>query len=335
MKKTIILSIILITLIGILPQCSSDVQKGELMPTCTGKTGDLLLIMPDATYEGKTGDTVFATLTQPVMVLPQAEATFKVIHINKTQITNLIKKSRNVLETDINPQYQKPSITVEENKYARPQIYITLKAANDTALQNIFLKTANFIIDTITHAEQLRYYNFFNQNHESEAENQLKKKHNVKLMIPYGFSKDVDKQNFVWISKETSISSQGLLVFNYPYTGPKDFNLQNLIGKMDSILEKNVPGPEDGSFMTTSKKIEPIKKEYMRGKNYVCEIRGLWETQGDFMGGPYVSQSMVDTVNNQLITTFAYVYGGKNDKRNLLWQLEGIMNSFDIVYNQQ
>ncbi len=303
------------------------------MPSCTGKTGDLVLIMPDATYEGKTGDTIFALLTQPVMVLPQAEATFKVIHVNKNQVSKLIKKSRNVINTEIDPRIEKPSITIEKNKYSRPQIYITLKAQNDSALQSIFLKTSNFIIDTLTHAEQMRYYSFFNQNHESESELAMRNKHGVKLMIPYGFNKDVDKDNFVWISKETSISSQGMLVFDFPYNGPKDFELQHLIGKIDSVLLKNVPGPQDGSYMTTAKVFEPIKKEYMRGNTYVCELRGLWETNGDFMGGPFVSQSIVDTVNNRLVTNFAYVYGGKNDKRNLLWQLEGIMNSFEIWYS--
>jgi hypothetical protein len=73
-----------------------------------------------------------------------------------------------------------------------------------------------------------------------------------------------------------------------------------------------------------------MKKEFSRDGNYVCELRGLWETEGDFMGGPFVSQSVVDTVNNRLVTVFAYVYGGKKDKKIMLWQLEALLSTFNV-----
>ena len=76
-----------------------------------------------------------------------------------------------------------------------------------------------------------------------------------------------------------------------------------------------------------------MKKEFSRDGNYVCELRGLWETEGDFMGGPFVSQSVVDTVNNRLVTAFAYVYGGKKDKKIMLWQLESLLSTFKINYS--
>ncbi|MBR4327210.1 MAG: DUF4837 family protein, partial [Bacteroidales bacterium] len=49
----------------------------------------------------------------------------------------------------------------------------------------------------------------------------------------------------------------------------------------------------------------------------------------------FVSNSMVDTVNNRLVTAFAYVYGGKNDKKTLLWQLEAILSTFNIHYDAE
>lgn len=187
------------------------------------------------------------------------------------------------------------------------------------------------MLDTIVKAEQSRLLSSFSRTHNIYVEEDLNKKHGVNMLIPSaGFNKDVDSTHFVWISKETSETSQGLLLFDFEYNGPKDFDLQNMIRRMDSVLCLNVPGPAQGSYMAIEKRVPPMKKEFSRDGNYVCELRGLWETEGDFMGGPFVSQSMVDTVNNRLVTVFAYVYGGKKDKKIMLWQLEALLSTFNV-----
>ena len=98
-------------------------------------------------------------------------------------------------------------------------------------------------------------------------------------------------------------------------------------------MKANVPGMFEGTYMTTSQAIPPTTRPLRyRGRDFM-ETRGFWEVEGDFMGGPFVSNSMVDTVNNRLVTAFAYVYGGKNDKKTLLWQLEAMLSTFNIHYD--
>ena len=50
--------------------------------------------------------------------------------------------------------------------------------------------------------------------------------------------------------------------------------------------------------------------------------RGLWEMTGDAMGGPFVSQSRVDSVNNRVIVTEAFVYAPSKMKRSMIRRLE-------------
>lgn len=326
-----IANILLLCLSAMVISCNfASSSMDKLMPGCAGKTGDVLVVMNDDSYKGYVGDTVFNWLSQPVLVLPQDEATFKVIHIKPTGYSDLLKKTRNIIYCDINPNNVKSTFKVEGDRYASPQLLITIKAKDDSAFYNTWLKVEKFIYDTLSYAEKQRYLIFFNKYREVNYESKLQQLHPYSIIIPSDYTLDVNQPDFVWISKETSTSSQGLLIFSVPYEGPKSFEKQSLLAKIDSVLMLNVPGPADGSYMAISKYFEPIQEAYMRRGNYVSEMRGLWETKGDFMGGPFVCQSLVDTVNAQMINVFAYAYGGKKDKKLLVWQLESIMSTFEI-----
>ncbi|MBL4585646.1 MAG: DUF4837 family protein, partial [Flavobacteriales bacterium] len=51
------------------------------LPGITGKSGELVVVMPDSYWKGAAGDTVFNTLAQYVYGLPQVEPMFNVVHI--------------------------------------------------------------------------------------------------------------------------------------------------------------------------------------------------------------------------------------------------------------
>ncbi len=56
-------------------------------------------------------------------------------------------------------------------------------------------------------------------------------------------------------------------------------------------------------------------------------MRGVWNVEHDFMGGPFVSYTFVDPGNNQIVTIYGYVYHPNKKKRNLLRQVEAILYS--------
>ena len=76
--------------------------------------------------------------------------------------------------------------------------------------------------------------------------------------------------------------------------------------------------------MTTYEEYIPKEREINLKGNYAKELRGLWHVQGDFMGGPFVSYSMVDEHRNRVITIDGYVYAPKFDKREYLRQLHAL-----------
>ena len=92
----------------------------------------------------------------------------------------------------------------------------------------------------------------------------------------------------------------------------------------------NVPGPLENTYMTTNLMLEPQVKWIRYNKRTFAEMRGLWEVQNDFMGGPFVSHFFVDEDNKYVIAVEAFVYAPRYDKRNYLRQVESLIYSFEF-----
>lgn len=57
----------------------------------------------------------------------------------------------------------------------------------------------------------------------------------------------------MWLRRETDDMSMGLLIYETPYRDTSDLNPQHLVAVRDSVVKKYVPGPLDGTYMTTDK----------------------------------------------------------------------------------
>jgi uncharacterized membrane protein YcgQ (UPF0703/DUF1980 family) len=79
--------------------------------------------------------------------------------------------------------------------------------------------------------------------------------------------------------------------------------------------------------MTTDMKFPMVYKEYTYKDEYTAELRGLWYTDHDFMGGPFVSLSKVDEINGRIVTIEGFVYAPKTSKRNYVAQLEAVLHT--------
>ena len=78
----------------------------------------------------------------------------------------------------------------------------------------------------------------------------------------------------------------------------------------------------DARFVTT--------RAFMLKGEYVFEARGLWRVKGDMMGGPFVSQSRVDTINQRVITEEIFIYAPEKLKRNLVRGMEASLYTIKL-----
>ncbi len=329
MKKIAFLFLI----IFISASCEQDSQR--LMPASTGTPGHVLIIMEKQKWKYTPGEVVREAFNKDFEILPQSEPVFDYSQVPNEAYSKLLKRTRNILYTQISVNIKKPEVLISYDKHSSPQIIITVKAKDIKEFTEIFKKYAERIVFSFDKAERNRLIKGYSGKlMNKNIKSQLEKKHKYTLNVPKGYNIDVDSSNFVWISRETPWSSQGLLIWDYPYRDTSELHLENLLNKRDEMTKKYVPGPADSSYMTTERLIDADYKEFLLNDVYTAEIRGLWKVtgaKGIFMGGPYVSFSTVDEKRNRIITVDGYIYGGKKKKRNLLRQVKAVMYTLKVV----
>ncbi len=69
----------------------------------------------------------------------------------------------------------------------------------------------------------------------------------------------------------------------------------------------------------------------VKNDSYLAEMKGLWKLEKAFMGGPYLSHTMLDEKNNRVVTVEGFVYAPSLDKRNYVRELEAIIQTFEVV----
>ncbi|NPA45406.1 MAG: DUF4837 family protein [Chlorobi bacterium] len=330
--KNILFSLIILA--SILTSCDSNNER--ILPSSTGRVGQVLVVMADHKWEQEPGKVIRKAINEDYSLLPQSEPLLDITHVPNRAYSKFLMKTRNILLTQISVNVKKPEIRISYDKHAYPQLIISIKAKNNKEFVETFKKHEEKIISSFVNAERDRLIKAYSGKLlNKKIKDQLAKNHNIYMSIPTGFNIDVDSSDFVWISRETPRSSQGILIWEYAYTDTSQFHLENMLNKRDSITKYHIPGPVDSTYMATERMVTPEFREFLLNKNYTAEIKGLWKLDGKegvFMGGPYLSISQVDTLRDRIITVDAFAYGGKNKKRELMRQLDAILHTFKILY---
>ncbi len=319
--------------ISIFSSCATDSEP--YVPASSGTPGHILIVMENQKWKYEPGKAVREAFNQPYEILPQGEPVFDYSHVPPEVYSDLLNKSRNILIARISVNVKKPEVLIGRNVHAKPQMIITVKARNNKEFVDLFNKNADKIIYSLTKAERDRLISVYKGTFaEKKINTKLKENHKISLNVPKGYTLDVDSSHFVWISRETPRSSQGILIWDYPYTDTLQLSYENLLAKRDSICKLHVPGPADSSYMTTERIIDPTFNEFLLNKKYAVMIKGLWKitgAKGVFMGGPFVEITIVDKKRGRLVTADGYVYGGRKKKRELMRQVEAILFTLETI----
>ena len=126
------------------------------------------------------------------------------------------------------------------------------------------------------------------------------------------------------ISAETPSTTQSVMVSVTDNTTSRIgcFELADLTQKR---MSDEVKGPDGGSFMVIEQKLPVSCRSFRRSGTDYIEMRGLWTLEGGFMGGPFISYAFIDSVTTRAVVVTGFVYAPKEEKRELLRQVETLM----------
>ena len=299
-------------------------------PSATGRAGEMLVVMDRSQFEGTAGDMVREVFQAEIPMMLAYEPMFDLVHIQEENFVKMFETHRHIFMADISEKHPKATMEISRNVWSQPQMVIRVKAPNDSIFRRVLEVNAQSFTDHYISVERERVNNANRRMPNLEAQGVVKEVFGYEMAIPEGYFVAKTDENFVWIRRTGTRDDleMGVLIATLPYTGPDyDFKPEVISARRDSLTQKYIPGQFDGSFMTTYPEIRPQFREVNFNGYYAVETRSLWRIENDFMGGPFVSYTLVDEANNRLVILDGFVYAPKFNKRDYLRQLEAIIFS--------
>ncbi len=357
MKNPVTLIVSLLLLVG-LNSCGEgkkiDKNRPKL-PNAIGHMGEIAIVGDGLLFEGtvrEAFDSVF-DIRQPYFF--NDEGYFRIFDVRpemfqsvyKSYSTLLIIKvqddgfdTRKILPAPYNTlsdSLKKANDTAairlytKKNIWAYPQQVVFLYAKNHEVLHRYLLDERKAILDLMLRTEA-ETFAVANKNERQDSIGKfIKQNFGFTMDVPTNFrvARYEEKGNgkFAWVRRETPHISQGLLIYTQTYTRKEQLGAEEMVLSRDSVVEKYIPGSVDGSYMTTEKAFPFATKAFEFNGKYSVELRALWKTEGEFMGGPFYSITMIDEATSQLITVEGFVYSPRYDKTQYLRQMEVIVKS--------
>lgn len=310
-----------------LSSCSCNNQdRKKYLSAVSGKAGEVVIVASKALWNSEVGEAFRNILAADYPYLPQPEPAFNLVNISADMFSSAFQIHRNLIIVEVGSNYQEAKLAVQRDYWAAPQIIIKVTGPSAEQVTEMLHKQGDRLWTLLDQAEVDRQSSNTRKYADEQFKKQIKDKFGITLSIPEGYYKNNpsgNPDNFMWFGYDTNFASTGVFVYSYPYTDTAQFSQKALNDKRQELLKEHVPSSRDGSYMITSPYEEPEYTPITYKGTFLGRLRGLWEVHNGYMGGPFVSYSMV--VNGNIVTVEGYVYAPKTEKRNYVRQVIGIL----------
>ena len=327
MKNALTLSIICIICIML----QSCMPKTSVMPIAHGNPGDIIVVMNDENWKAEAGDSLRAIFSEFCPNLPFEQPIMDLHQIPYTKFVEINQLHRNVIFFERVAEQKNGVLNVENDKYARNQVFVRITAANQTEFVKALCEQRDSIVKLFLSADRDRYINSYSKTHNAIGEKQIADTFNINIALPEEYRIDEFLDKFSWISFETKKTTNGIFVYEYPLTDTTDLSVEQIIAMRNIVLQKNVPGGREGSYMTTETKFDyPSIETIMHNGTKTAVVHGMWKMHGDFMGGPFVSYSKIDEARQRVVCVEGFVYEPNAPVRDKIRNIEGIIYTYSL-----
>ena len=317
-KNTALITLLIITMLS-----CADKDK-VIMVGSTGRINHVLVVMKNSDWDGDVGSAIRNVVTTPVEGLPQEEHQFSINQVSPKQFNNLFKRTRNILFVgydSINNFYS------NKNIYANPQTTLTVLGKNKEDLIDNIYSHKNELISTFKKSDLKLYQRKITKDHHKVRDIETFNKHGFNLKIPISYRKVDDTEDFVWYRYEITKGMLNILAYVVPYNFDENIDVNDILTIRDSIGKKYIPGQFKNTYLMTEHLYESVFKEVTISDKKAIETRGLWIVKNDFMGGPFLSYTIPDKKNHQLIIIEGFSYSPSAKKRDFVFELEAILKT--------
>lgn len=308
--------------------CNDSSKENEVVLTnSSGNINNLSVIIENELWNGEVGEVLRKVLAAPVDGLPQEEPLFSINQMPPEAFSGFVRKNRIFLRVQ---KGKEANVKVAKNPYAKPQTGILITGQTNEEIINQIEQHSGEIIRAFKESEirekQRRIKKSLKEDSRLEEELGL----SLKFPTAYRYAKNED--GFFWIRKDIQNGSMEILAYEVPrHVIEKDTNIiGNIIAMRDSIGEKFIPGPLEGTYMITEEAYAPYLFESEIDGKFAWETKGTWEVKDAFMAGPFLNYAVLDEENDRYVVIEGFTFAPSAMKRDHMQELEAILKSADI-----
>jgi hypothetical protein len=304
---------------------------------------------------GKTLDSLFS---QEMTVLPRPEPIFKIRQVNPDAVNSSMKRTRNLIfvfsldDHSVQGEKLKQMVTPTTleairtdtslfmsglpDVYARGQEVLYLFAADVKTLHAKIRKNGQRILNHFNNKERARLEKGILSATTTKALSEtINKEHGFRIKIPFGYKLADNQKDFVWLRQINPADDKDVFIASKKYTSPEDFKRDNLIKFRNEICKKYLfEDPEQpDTYLVTETTIDDKEvevRDFNWAGQYAAEMRGLWKTNVNTMGGPFLGYALVDEKKGVFYYIEGFTYCPSKDQREIMRELEAILLSFQV-----
>ncbi|MEZ4912366.1 MAG: DUF4837 family protein [Saprospiraceae bacterium] len=359
MKSTFIHCIFLLFIVIVVIGCDQNSNNPyATKPLAIGKINKLDIIIDPNLLNNGLKDTIESIFESPYPVLPAYEPIFNLRFLTYQDLQSIkyIKNLRTylvianvsdtashitkMLKEDIGTEnFHKAlkdstySYSVGTDKWARGQLIIYIFGKNIESITNTLTNKFNAIAKRINiHDNESLNASIYGATGENKVVNDLiLNKFGFNIRIPKNYVVAIDDDNFLWLRFDNKIAIQSLVIEKFPYHSEKQWSVDSIIALRNAYGKKYITTEQKNAFMITNTEDLPtFDFSYEHHGFFMREVRGIWETENDFKGGPYISYVIHNSAKNEIIFIDAFVFAPGEDKRDLMQQLDHIVKTVTI-----
>lgn len=324
MKKGIHTLIITLLVIGVgCDQRSTPTFKSNNFSN--GKAGEMILAIDTAYWTPAAIKTIYSVIQRPQPAINQIQPMFDVLLCSNRDLTASFMRHRNIVQFDYNRDYGRNQYEIKRNPYSSPQIQVVLRGNNQDSCLALFLAHQEEILQAMYDNDIARQQNAHRNLNNPVLEKKIKEKFGISMTIPESYMVGREEEDFLWLLCRTPKNDRCVMIYKSP---AYKLTLENIVAERNRLTKAYIQGAVQGAYpIVADLEGLPLAKEYKLHYHEGMELRGLWASVRDKMGGPFYSFTMLTPDQTSCLTIDGFVYAPQEEKRDYLREVEAIVKS--------
>ena len=343
---TIVLS--LSAIIFLMTSCYENDMNGPARSNALGLINQITVIADDEIWDGPVGDSVRLYYQSAFPIMPQPEPYFELRHYTyrdietsslrrelrtyliladlqdtSSQVTKLVQRD---LGDIIQPNSDTHKGRAAYNRWAIDQMVIYLyQDGKDKLAEAVATSFPNFRDKIHEHDAEMLDASTFAFGENRAVQRMIREQYGVEMKIPGDYVVAKQDDRAMWLRRISDDYLTNLILYKKPYSSQEQLSMDHMIDMRDSLGRYLVSTSIEGSYMRTDDvNLPTYEQTFSLDDHFVKELKGVWEMEGDFYGGPYFFYGILSPDQKEVFYIDAFILAPGEKKKRQMQYLDHI-----------